>query len=164
MENNWILPALILVPFIAGFICWIIAKAGANVTRWIALIGMTITLVLSLMLWQQGNFQFEPQGATPEWAAEFMVQWIPTFGISIHLAADGLSMLMVALTGMIGASSKQFLTQCSKLHMSLKSISAGVQTGIRTANHVKRGKVTHLTLNWHEEYNSHQSNVWHHKA
>ncbi|MEC8886040.1 MAG: NADH-quinone oxidoreductase subunit M [Pseudomonadota bacterium] len=102
MENNWILPALILVPFIAGFICWIIAKAGANVTRWIALIGMTITLVLSLMLWQQGNFQFEPQGETPEWAAEFMVQWIPTFGISIHLAADGLSMLMVALTALLG--------------------------------------------------------------
>ncbi|PRD18220.1 UNVERIFIED_CONTAM: nuoM, partial [Trichonephila clavipes] len=91
-----------LLPFIAGFICWIIAKAGANVTRWIALIGMTITLVLSLMLWQQGNFQFEPQGATPEWAAEFMVQWIPTFGISIHLAADGLSMLMVALTALLG--------------------------------------------------------------
>jgi len=44
MENNLILPALILVPFIAGFICWLVDKLDKTLPRWIALIGMLITL------------------------------------------------------------------------------------------------------------------------
>jgi NADH-quinone oxidoreductase subunit M len=43
MENNLILPALILVPFIAGFICWLVDKFDQHLPRWIALIGMLIT-------------------------------------------------------------------------------------------------------------------------
>ncbi|SPX54048.1 NADH-ubiquinone oxidoreductase subunit M [Klebsiella pneumoniae] len=31
-----------------------------------------------------------------------MLPWIPRFGISIHLAIDGLSLLMVVLTGLLG--------------------------------------------------------------
>ncbi|KAA8734468.1 NADH-quinone oxidoreductase subunit M [Acinetobacter qingfengensis] len=102
MDNNLLLPALILVPFIAGFLCWIADKAGSNLPKWIALIGMVITLGLTLILWQSGNYQFDPQGQVPEWAAQFQVNWIPTFGISIHLAIDGMSMLMVALTALLG--------------------------------------------------------------
>ncbi|MEX7477113.1 hypothetical protein AB0861_013010, partial [Acinetobacter baumannii] len=46
MENNLILPALILVPFIAGFTCWLVDKLDKTLPRWIALIGMLITLGL----------------------------------------------------------------------------------------------------------------------
>ncbi|TXJ10376.1 MAG: NADH-quinone oxidoreductase subunit M [Acinetobacter sp.] len=106
MENNLLLPALILVPFIAGFLCWITdkvqVKEHSTLPKWIGLIGMLITLGLSIALWQTGTYQFSPQAAVPEWAAQFQMQWIPTFGISIHLAADGLSMLMVALTALLG--------------------------------------------------------------
>ncbi len=106
MENNLLLPALILIPFIAGFLCWIadklLAHEHSTLPKWIALLGMLITLGLSVVLWQTGSYQFDPQGAVPEWAAQFKVNWIPTFGISIHLAADGLSMLMVALTALLG--------------------------------------------------------------
>jgi NADH-quinone oxidoreductase subunit M len=52
MENNLILPALILVPFIAGFICWLVDKLDQHLPRWIALIGMLITFGLTVMLWQ----------------------------------------------------------------------------------------------------------------
>lgn len=104
MENNLLLPALILIPFIAGFLCWIADKVVSNSTlpKWIGLIGMVITLGLSFVLWQTGNYHFSAQAAKPEWAAEFVMNWIPTFGISIHLAADGMSMLMVALTALLG--------------------------------------------------------------
>ena len=102
MENNLILPALILVPFIAGFICWLVDKFDQQLSRWIALIGMLITFGLGIALWQSGTFSYELGGKVPTWAAEFHLPWIQTLGISIHLAVDGLSLLMVLLTALLG--------------------------------------------------------------
>ena len=102
MENNLILPALILVPFIAGFICWLVDKVDQQLPRWIALFGMLITFVLGLLLWQSGSFSYELGGQFPEWAAVFNVSWIPSLGINITLAIDGLSLMMVMLTALLG--------------------------------------------------------------
>ena len=102
ITNNWILPALILVPFVAGFVCWLVDKLDQHLPRYIALIGMLFTLALTVMLWSQGNFSYELGQATPVWAAEFHLPWISSLGISIHLAVDGLSLLMVGLTALLG--------------------------------------------------------------
>lgn len=59
MENNLILPALILIPFIAGFVCWLVDKLDQQLPRWIALIGMLITLGLTIALWQHGTYHYE---------------------------------------------------------------------------------------------------------
>ncbi len=102
ITNNWILPALILVPFIAGFICWLVDKLDQHLPRYIALAGMLLTLVLTIVLWKQGGFSYELGAKTPTWAAEFYLPWIKTLGINIHLAVDGLSLLMVGLTALLG--------------------------------------------------------------
>ena len=102
ITNNWILPALILVPFIAGFICWLVDKFDQYLPRYIALFGMLITLGLTIALWQTGTFTYELGAKVPTWSAEFMVPWIQTLGINIHLAVDGLSLLMVGLTALLG--------------------------------------------------------------
>ncbi|WP_171255434.1 MULTISPECIES: NADH-quinone oxidoreductase subunit M [Acinetobacter Taxon 24C] len=102
MTNNWILPALILVPFIAGFICWLVDKFDDKLPRYIALIGMLVTLGLTVVLWQSGTYSYELGAKVPTWAAEFMLPWIQTLGINIHLAVDGLSLLMVGLTALLG--------------------------------------------------------------
>ncbi|RKG38184.1 NADH-quinone oxidoreductase subunit M [Acinetobacter rongchengensis] len=102
MTNNWILPALILVPFIAGFVCWLVDKLDQHLPRYIALVGMLLTLVLTIVLWKQGGFSYELGAKTPTWAAEFYLPWIKTLGINIHLAVDGLSLLMVGLTALLG--------------------------------------------------------------
>lgn len=102
ITNNFILPALILVPFIAGFICWLVDKVDDHLPRYIALIGMLVTLGLSIALWSQGNFSYELGQKIPSWAAEFHLPWIQSLGISIHLAMDGLSLLMVGLTALLG--------------------------------------------------------------
>jgi len=102
ITNNWILPALILVPFIAGFICWLVDKFDDKLPRYIALIGMLVTLGLTVSLWQLGTYNYELGAKVPTWAAEFMVPWIQTLGINIHLAVDGLSLLMVGLTALLG--------------------------------------------------------------
>ncbi|TCB79726.1 NADH-quinone oxidoreductase subunit M [Acinetobacter sp. ANC 3781] len=102
ITNNWILPALILVPFIAGFICWLVDKFDDRMPRYIALFGMLITLGLTVALWQSGTFNYELGAKVPTWSAEFMLPWIQTLGINIHLAVDGLSLLMVGLTALLG--------------------------------------------------------------
>lgn len=108
MEQNWILPALIAIPFIAGFLCWLIEKVDDRLPRWIALLSMLATFGLTVLLWQQDNFTslLATDGATHQgnlpWVAQFVLPWIPTFGIKFHLAMDGLSLLMIALTAFLG--------------------------------------------------------------
>jgi len=109
LQQTWMLPALIAIPFIAGLLCWLVERFNKRLPRWIALIGMTLTFLLSLVLWQYGDFSgmskqvIAPQSAVP-WMAEFSVPWIPSFGISFHLAMDGMSLLMIALTGLLGVA------------------------------------------------------------
>ena len=51
-----------------------------------------------------GNYQLAPRAGrrAPNWALEFKRVWIERFGISFHLALDGLSLLMIVLTGLLG--------------------------------------------------------------
>lgn len=63
---------------------------------------MGLTLVLSLQLWLQGGYSLTQAAGIPQWQSEFSVPWIPRFGIEFHLALDGLSLLMVVLTGLLG--------------------------------------------------------------
>lgn len=107
-EQNWLLPTLIAIPFVAGFLCWLVEKSNEKLPRWIALFGMLATFGLSLILWQQGDFNtplvtdgMADKNALP-WTAEFVAPWIPSLGINFHLALDGLSLMMVALTAFLG--------------------------------------------------------------
>jgi len=110
-----ILPWLILIPFIGGLLCWQGERFGATLPRWIALLTMSLLFGLGLWLWGTGDFSLAPApGADPRWAHEFQVQWIERFGISIHLAMDGLSVLMVTLTGLLGVLS--VLCSWSEIH------------------------------------------------
>ena len=96
-----LLPWLILIPFIGGLLCWQLERFGTKVPRWIALIAMGLTLALSAAVDAGRLYLTTPKGI-PQWQSEFLLPWIPRFGISIHLALDGLSLLMVVLTGLLG--------------------------------------------------------------
>lgn len=104
IEQTWLLPSLIAIPLIAGFLCWLFEKKDARLPRWVALIGMTLTFVLSLVLYAKGDFgvlNASTDSSLP-WAATFEVPWIPAFGIKFALAMDGLSLLMIILTAFLG--------------------------------------------------------------
>lgn len=102
LQQTWLLPSLILLPLVTGFVCWLIERIDARLPRWIALIGMMTTFLLTLVLYTQGDFNaFNASGGAP-WAATFELPWIPMFGISFALAMDGLSLLMIGLTAFLG--------------------------------------------------------------
>ena len=52
-----LLPWLILIPFIGGFLCWQTERFGVKMPRWIALITMGLTLALGLQLWLQDVYK-----------------------------------------------------------------------------------------------------------
>ena len=59
---------LILIPFIAGFACWVGERTmGEKFPRWIALGGMLTTLSMSLWLWATGDWSLAGVGtANPQ--------------------------------------------------------------------------------------------------
>ena len=127
-----ILPWLILIPFIGGLLCWQCERFGNILPRWIALLTMALLFGLSLWLWATGDFSLAPApGAAPQWAAEFQVPWIERFGISVHLALDGLSVLMISLTGLLGVLSvlcswNEIQNRVGFFHLNLMWILGGV--------------------------------------
>ncbi len=69
-----LLPWLILIPFIGGFLCWQTERFGVKVPRWIALITMGLTLVLGLQLWMQGGYSLTQSAGIPQWQSEFVLR------------------------------------------------------------------------------------------
>lgn len=58
-----ILPWLILIPFIGGFLCWLGERFGATLPRWIALLTMSLLLGIGLWLWGTGDYTLLPPRA-----------------------------------------------------------------------------------------------------
>ncbi|WP_110707128.1 NADH-quinone oxidoreductase subunit M [Salinicola lusitanus] len=122
---------LILIPFIGGLLCWQAERFGDQAPRWIALGTMLLELVMVLGLWVSSDFQLPAEGAASVWTLEWQADWIPRFGIQLHLAIDGLSLLMIALTGLLGAmavvcSWKEIVRRVGFFHLNLLWILGGV--------------------------------------
>src|SRR5438270_12139204 len=84
---------LVLIPLLAGVLC-LFLKARSRAPRRVASGALGLDLLLKLSLWT---------GARPApWWYEFDRSWIPDFGISLHLALDGLSLAMLLLTFLLG--------------------------------------------------------------
>ncbi|MHB9024226.1 MAG: complex I subunit 4 family protein [Armatimonadota bacterium] len=91
-----ILVWLILIPFIGGLLSWLVSRWCVPTSRWVALAAMVAQLILAL------NFTIFRMIAGLLPVDEFAVPWIPQIGVTFHLATDGVSMLLILLTGFIG--------------------------------------------------------------
>ncbi|KXS37380.1 MAG: NADH-quinone oxidoreductase subunit M [Halomonadaceae bacterium T82-2] len=125
---------LILIPFIGGLLCWQAERFGPMPPRWIALGTMLIELLITLGLWFQGEYHLANAGTASEavrWSMEWRVPWIPRFGIDVHLALDGLSLVLIALTGFLGmlavlCSWNEIVKRVGFFHLNLLWILGGV--------------------------------------
>ncbi|VFP87041.1 NADH-quinone oxidoreductase subunit M [Candidatus Erwinia haradaeae] len=97
-----LLPWLIALPFMGGLLCCFSESFGTHKPRWIALITMGFTLALSLILWTHSENELSQIHSGLQWKSQFTMPWIPRFGITFSLAIDGLSLLMVTLTSLLG--------------------------------------------------------------
>ncbi|MBI4557513.1 MAG: NADH-quinone oxidoreductase subunit M [Candidatus Hydrogenedentes bacterium] len=91
---------IIAIPLVGGLLAWAAGHRSDTAPRWIALSAMALDLALALGLWKQyGAADFSISGP---WLQELHTSWIPQFGISFHLAVDGLSLLLLLLTALLG--------------------------------------------------------------
>ncbi|MSR12007.1 MAG: NADH-quinone oxidoreductase subunit M [Gammaproteobacteria bacterium] len=91
-----ILVLLISILFIGGLLAWVSEIFDPALPRIVALVTVIVELLVMLTL----------LGATdspdPAWLASINAAWMPRFGIGFHLAADGLSVLLLLLTAFLG--------------------------------------------------------------
>ena len=122
---------LILIPFIGGLLCWATERLGSEVPRVIALLTTFCVLAVSLILFWDGDYQLKAVSLHPQWTHEWTAAWIPRFDITFSLAVDGLSLLMVALTGFLGVfavlcSWREIKTRVGFFHLNLMWIIGAV--------------------------------------
>ncbi|MBH0187153.1 MAG: NADH-quinone oxidoreductase subunit M [Nitrospira sp.] len=91
---------LILIPILAAPFAWMGQQWSRHAPRWIALGALSVDVLLTYVLWiQDRSVQASGHGA---WLVESHIPWIPRWGISLHLGLDGLSVILILLTAVIG--------------------------------------------------------------
>jgi NADH-quinone oxidoreductase subunit M len=95
-----ILPLFIITLIVAGIVAWIAERSNPNLSRWISVLALAVNFVLAISLWIEQNDLAASENTS--WIVKYTLQWIPAFGISISLALDGLSLLMLLLTFLLG--------------------------------------------------------------
>jgi NADH-quinone oxidoreductase subunit M len=93
-----ILALMIGILLIGGVLCWLAAQWSAAASKWIALLAAVTDLALSAGCW----LRLRDPGPNAPWFIDFRKAWIPSFGISFHLALDGLSLVLLLLTFFLG--------------------------------------------------------------
>ena len=121
---------LIIIPLAAGFLGWALGRKADFWPRWISLIGSAISFILAVVLWMKASTHVEFTGGSV-WLAQLKWTWIPQFGISFQLSMDGLSLLMVLLTGFLGmtavaASWTGIRKHVGSFHLNLMLALAGI--------------------------------------
>lgn len=91
---------LIGILFLGGALAWVSERGDASWPRRITavVLGLALTLVAVTMRGEPLSLGV-PDGT---WISYLQVPWMPRFGVSLQLGADGLGMLMVLLTVFLG--------------------------------------------------------------
>ncbi len=125
-----VLVSLIVVLLVGGLLAWVAERFGSVAPRWVAVVAFAVDLVWLIGLWVEapGRLGLGPEAA---WFAQVRLEWIPQWGVSFHLAMDGLSLLMSLLTLFLGlmavfASWTEITKRTGFFHFNLLWILAGV--------------------------------------
>ncbi|MBN2616420.1 MAG: NADH-quinone oxidoreductase subunit M [Bacteroidales bacterium] len=123
-----ILTDLILILMAGALLSWIVGKWSPVGARIISLLALAVDLILTLTLLNV------PVPSGTQWIVNWKAEWIPALGISLHLATDGISVLLLLLTFFIGIISvviswKEIQKKVGFFHFNLLMALAGV-TGV----------------------------------
>lgn len=84
-----------------GLLALLLGQWNKNLPRWVALCTLLTGFIALVSFWinqyRTANVNF-----SNTWMIDYRHSWIPSLGISFHLAIDGLSLLMLVLTFFLG--------------------------------------------------------------
>jgi NADH-quinone oxidoreductase subunit M len=120
-----ILVYLIAILLTGAFLAWIAGIWNPVWSRIISLAALSIDLILIII------YTSQPVSPDDKWIIDFKLNWIHEFGINLHLALDGLSLLLLMLTFFLGIISviiswKEINTKVGFFHFNLLLILAGI--------------------------------------
>ncbi len=118
---------LIIIPLLGGLAGWIAGRTSGKAPRVLVLASLVVDALL--LIWALAASW--PSPGSGAWLAELRILWIPQLGIGIHLALDGLSLVLIALTLFLGILSvlcswNEIGERVGFFHMNIASILAGV--------------------------------------
>jgi len=120
-----ILVYIIVILLAGAFLAWISGNLSQVWPRIISLITLSIDLLLII------TYLTQPTPFSSKWMIDIQYDWITQFGIGIHFALDGLSLLMLLLTFVLGIISvliswKEINVKVGFFHFNLLLILAGI--------------------------------------
>jgi NADH-quinone oxidoreductase subunit M len=123
-----ILELLIGIPLIAAVACLLVGSDQEYWPRWISLAALGVDLVL--LIWISAGY-WSLSGEHDLWIIGSNRQWIPQLGISLRFGMDGLSLLMVLLTVILGMASivcswKEITHRVGFFHFHLMAVLGGI--------------------------------------
>jgi NADH-quinone oxidoreductase subunit M len=125
-----ILLYLIVILLAGGLLAWAVGRWSVLAARCVSLIAVCADFVIGLNLWIRtaSGVELLQQRA---WLSELDWSWIPSFGIHFHLALDGLSLLLLMLTFLLGimsvlASWTEIQEAVGFFHLNLLWVLAGI--------------------------------------
>ncbi len=92
MNETAFLSWLIFFPLLAAVVIAVVPGVSGRTLRWLAAIASLAELAFSLPLW----WRYVP--GQPGWQFVEQVPWIPAFGATYHVGADGVAVLLALLT------------------------------------------------------------------
>lgn len=124
-----VLAWLIIIPLIGGLAAWVLGRQKEAWARWISLAALLLDGVLLSTVWRGPTSQLGLTQGT--WLMELSSPWIPQLGIGIHLAIDGLSLVLVALTLFLGIISvlcswTEIRERVGFFHLNIMAILSGI--------------------------------------
>ncbi len=122
---------IIAILMAGGFLAWIAAKWNHLICRWISLLTLIIDFIIIIAFWISNSPEINIASAGSNWLLQLKWNWIPALGISFHLAVDGLSLVLLALTMFLGILSvliswKEIEEKVGFFHFNLLWILAGI--------------------------------------
>lgn len=96
-----ILITLLAILMGGGILAWILALVNKLASRWVSLLALLVNFFIVIGIWVSKGATFAV-GNNADWITSVKYDWIPGFGISFHLAMDGISLVMTALTFFLG--------------------------------------------------------------
>jgi NADH-quinone oxidoreductase subunit M len=121
----------IMLPLAGGVAAWLASRLDISLSRWVAMIVLLLTLGLAFGIWIQSPGISDLSGGHGKWILELHNEWIPQWGISFHLAMDGLSLLLVTLSAFLGiiavaSSWTEIRQKPGFFHLQLMLVLAGI--------------------------------------
>jgi NADH-quinone oxidoreductase subunit M len=95
-----ILAWLIIILLIGGLAAWLLDRKSAALSRWISVAALVLDAILLIIYWPATSSQLTL--IDHRWLIDTKWEWIPQLGVSLHLAVDGLSLILIALTLFLG--------------------------------------------------------------